>query len=147
MKESTVVIKVGSVVRLKSGGPNMTISHISVSTGHCLWFPATLTSLCGPPSFGSLGEGDFPWDSLEMAPVEVEDANTLEDAVNRVTALGPQPRVELFRIGTRDNPGRWVIYTNGDTDGFPSDVGVIVNTHPSLVRAEVQKALDSYARP
>ena len=33
-----VVFKIGNVVRLNSGGPNMTITNVKDDTCHCCWF-------------------------------------------------------------------------------------------------------------
>lgn len=68
-------IQVGSVVRLKSGGPKMTVSKIHVWQGRneaqCDWFEGTKATY-----------GSFPLTSLEV----VEEANPNANVI-------PPPRV------------------------------------------------------
>jgi len=55
-----MAFKVGEVVRLKSGGPDMTVKTVptdTVAKYYCQWFAGK-----------KLEQGDFPDDSLEKVP-------------------------------------------------------------------------------
>lgn len=64
-----VQIEPGDVVRLKSGGPRMTVQVRDPAGGlRCAWFDVTGT---GDPSFAT-----FPQDALELSPPFAAVADT-----------------------------------------------------------------------
>ena len=58
--ENLMAFKIGDTVRLKSGGPLMTVASIGTAGGHpnvdCIWFEGTRRN-----------EAGFPPDALELA--------------------------------------------------------------------------------
>lgn len=64
-------IVVGSVVRLKSGGPNMTVDEVGQNENegdyaNCAWFVPTASTLNNVPLWGDLKEAGFSITALEL---------------------------------------------------------------------------------
>ena len=59
-------LKVGDVVRLKSGSPRMSVTKVTVDQVSCTWFDMASDGRHG----GELQGGDFPSSTLVLAPDE-----------------------------------------------------------------------------
>jgi len=55
-------VEIGSVVTLKSGGPDMTVTSVSVVDVGCMWFMCT-----DEDSWGELATGTFPLAAVSEA--------------------------------------------------------------------------------
>ncbi len=52
-------LKVGDIVRLKSGSPNMTVVRVVANTVHCQWFS---------PKHDVMHQGEFILEGIESVP-------------------------------------------------------------------------------